>query len=296
MSVALVGVGVTALGAIGSYSSASKAAKNMDAATAAQMESAKLQNATANRNLDMQEKQFDYFKERQVGVDATAEEVTRRQLAMAEETADQGRDLYNYQKDVFRPVEQSMVSQAMRESTPEYYEQYAQKAMAAQAAAQANALGQTERNMASMGVNPNSGAYQSQMRGLQLGNAATMGAAANDSRDRAEAIGWARKADITGISKGLVGAGNASYGLATNANNSATASTNGATGVAASTLGTPLQYGSLGVSGLAASGRAYGDIYNQASSALQYYDKQMNDAMGTIGKQVQGIFAGRGGK
>lgn len=219
------------------------------------------QERIANRQFDLQNEALTYFKERQAGVDKVAEEVTRRQLGLAEETAAQGRDIFNYQKEVFRPVEQSLVSQAMRESTPEYYERYAQEAMAKQAMASANAQGQTERAMASMGVNPNSGAYASAQRGLQLQNAAGMGAVANTSRDRAEALGWARRAEAAGLGKGLVGAGNASYGLATGANTAASNATNQATQTAGNTLGTPTQWGGLAQQGAAGVTQAYGDIY-----------------------------------
>lgn len=225
------------------------------------------QERLANRQFDLQQEALDYFRQRQAGVDATTEEVVRRQMELAEETAAQGRDIYNYQKDVFRPVEQSLVAQAMRESTPEYYEQFAQEAVAAQAGANANAQAQAERTLASMGVNPNSGAYASAQRGLQLQNAAGLGAVANQSRDRAESLAWARKAEVAGLGKGLVGAGNASYGLATGANTAAGNASNQATQTAGSTMGTPTQYGQLGMQGMGNAVNAYGDIYRAQTGA-----------------------------
>ena len=235
------------------------------------------------RMLDQSDRQFDYFMQRQGDVDRTAEEVARRQLEMAEETQAQGRDLYEYQRDVFRPVEQSMVAQAMRESTPEFYEKYAQEAMARQAMANQNAQGQMERTMASMGVNPNSGAYQAQMRGLQLQNAAAMGAVANDAYDRAEALGWARRADVAGLGKGLVGAGNASYGLASGANTSASGAMNAANAQAAGALGTPTQYGQLGMQGMGNVLNAYTDIYK---TGLQAQAAENNSIWGALGTGI----------
>lgn len=228
------------------------------------------------------DQQFDYFKDRQVGIDRIAEEVTRRQLDMAEETQAQGRELYEYQRDVFRPVEQSMVSQALRESTPEFYEKYAQEAMARQAQANQNAQGQMERSLASMGVNPNSGAYQSQMRGLQLQNAAAMGAAGNDAYDRAEALGWARRADVAGLGKGLVGAGNASYGLASGANSAASSATNAANAQAAGAQGTAAQFGQIGMQGMSNVMNTYSDIYRADRAAQAQEDAGMMGAVGSI--------------
>lgn len=236
----------------------------------------------SNRQFELQEEALNYFRDRQGRVDQVTEQVTDRQLRLAEETAAQGRDLYDYQKEVFRPVEQSLVAEAMRESTPEYYEQYAQQAVAQQAQANANAQAQTEQSLASMGVNPNSGAYASGMRGLQLANAAGLGAVANESRDRAEALGWARRAEAAGLGKGLVGAGNASYGLATGANTAASNATNQASQTAGSTMGNPAQYGQLGLQAAGNAVNAYGDIYRaQASAAGSGGGSALTGALGT---------------
>lgn len=225
-----------------------------------------------NERLSMQalrraDEQFDYFKERQVDIDRVAEEVTREQLSMMREVRDEGQDQYEYMRDVFRPLEQSMVSQAMRESTPEFYERYASEAMARQAVSNQNAMGQMERQMASMGVNPNSGAYQSQMRGLQLHNAAAMGAVSNDAYDRAEALGWARRADAAGLGRGLAGAGSAAYGVASGAGAAASSATNAANAQAAGTLGTPTQYTQMGMQGMANVMNTYSDIYRADRAA-----------------------------
>lgn len=235
------------------------------------------------RLMDTADAQFEYFKQRQANIDRVTEEVTRRQLEMAEETQAQGRDFYEYQRDVFRPVEQSLVAQAMRESTPEFYERYASEAMARQAQANQNAVGQMERQLASLGVNPNSGAYQSQMRGLQIQNAAAMGAAANDAWDRAEALGWARRADVAGLGKGLVGAGNASYGLASGANTSASGAMNAANAQAAGALGTPVQYNQLGMQGMGNVLQSYTDIYRTQIQANAQQDDGLWGALGMLG-------------
>ncbi len=253
----------------------------------AQMASIQQQGKIAEQQFALQKESLDYFKQRQVGLDATTEEVVKRQMALAEQTSEQGTDLYNYQKDVFRPVEQSLVAQAMRESTPEFYEQYAQQAVTAQAGAQRNAQGQTERAMSSMGVNPNSGAFMASQRGFTLGNAAALGGVANESRDKAEALGWARKADVAGIGKGLVGAGNASYGLASSSNSSAAGAAKGATETAAGTMGTATQYGGLAVQGSNNTTNAYNDIYKTQTGAAG----QGGGALGALGN-IAGQWAG----
>lgn len=259
--------------------------------SAATMEAVQSNERIAANQFARQDEMFQYFKDRQVGVDAIADEVTQRELAMSEETAAQGRDWYNYQKEVFRPVEQSMVAQAMRESTPEFYEKYAQESMARQAVSNANAQGQMERTMAGMGVNPNSGAYMAQQRGLQLQNAAAMGAAGNDARDRAEALGWARRADVAGLGKGLVGAGNASYGLATGSNSAAANATNAAN-AQAGMLGSPTQYAQIGANAQATATNAYTDIYRTQTQAAMQQGGSMDGLMGIAGQAMGGWASG----
>lgn len=256
----------------------------------AQIASIEAQKEIAAKQFSLQQEALSYFKDRQTKLDATSDEVTKRQLAMAEETQAQGRDWYNYQKDVFRPVEQSLVTEAMRESTPDYYEQYAQRAVAAAAAAGKNAQTQAEQDMASMGINPNSGAWAAQKRGLQLQTAAQLGAVANDSRDKAESLSWAKRADVAGIGKGLVGAGNASYGLASGANSSAVSAGNDTARTAGSNLGTPTQYGGLAVSGANNVTGAYNDIYKTQMSANN--GSGLAGALGNMAGQWAGSASG----
>jgi hypothetical protein len=178
--------------------------------------------------------------------------------------------LFNYQKQVFRPVEESLADQAMQDSTPAYYEQFARNAMATQANANATSQAAMQRTLAGMGVNPNSGAYTSAIRGLAIQNAAAVGAAGNTAREQAKEQSWNERAGVANLGRGLVGAGNASYGLATGANTAASGAQTNASGAAAGTMGTPAAYGSLGVSSAGNASNAYTNIYQaqvQASAA-----------------------------
>lgn len=256
-----------------------------------QMKAIEMQERVANKQLAQQDTMFNYFKDRQAKLDPLQEQVTERQLAMADETMLQGRDVFNYQKEVFRPVEQSLVAQAMRESTPEYYERYAQQAAATIAGQQQAAQGSMERNAASLGINPNSGAYAAASRGLQLENSAMRSAGMNDARDRSEALGWARKADVAGLGKGLVGAGNASYGIAQQGNTSALNGANETTRTAATTMGTPTQYGQMGIQAGLNMGNLANDIYRTQMSG--YTGAPKDETAGMLG-QAFGAWASTG--
>lgn len=227
----------------------------------AQIEAIQSQERLSNRALNLQDRVLNYMMDRQGNVDALQRETSQRQLAIAEQNAAIGQDYYDYSKQVFRPVEQSLVAQAMRESTPEFYDRYAQEAAARIESAQAGEQAQFEREMSSMGVNPNSGAYASTRRGLQLGQAAQRGAGMNDARDRAEALGWARRADVVGLGKGLAGAGNASYGIALQGNKDALQGANETSRTAGATLGTPNEYGQQAITAGMNAGTMANDIY-----------------------------------
>lgn len=223
----------------------------------------------ADQQLGLQSDLLNYYKARQSTLDAQTADILQRQQAIAEQTAAQGQDIFDYQKQVFRPVEESMAEQAMRDSTPQAYEKYAQQAVAAQASANANAQGQASRVLTGMGVNPNSGSFASMERGIQLSNAAGLGAVANNSRDQAENLAWARKADVAGIGKGLVGAGNGAYQIATGANSAMTGALNQASQTAGATMGAPTSYGALGVQSSGQATNALTDIYkSQVQGAI----------------------------
>lgn len=171
-----------------------------------------------NRSADLSEK----FATHQMGsVD--------RQLALMEETAAQGRDYYNYMKNTFRPVEKKLVADAQKFNTREEFER-----QAAQAAADLARRGGIERatnarSMASMGVNPNSGRFQALGRRQALQQAALGAGATTKARQNAQAIGHARMMDAAGLGRGLPGASQGSYALASQ-NASGAASSAGASG------------------------------------------------------------------
>lgn len=254
--------------------------------TSAATEAAAAMNTqVANRQLDMQQQAYDYFKNRQdTLVDPLATQVTQAQLDIAKQNADQGADLYNYNKQVFRPVEESLVSQAMRDSTPQYYEQYAQQAMTTAANANANAQAQTDRMLQGMGVNPASGAYAATQRGLQIRNAAAIAGAGNDAYDKAQAQSWNERAAAAGLGRGLVTQGTNAFSAATGANAGATSATNGANAQAAGTLGTATQYAGLGVQATKNASDAYNDIYRTQANA----SSQDSGLMGALGTAVGG--------
>lgn len=242
-------------------------------------------------NTHVQMDQYNYFRDRQDNfLDPLTKRVVDEQLELSRIGREQGDDWYNYQKEVFRPVEQSLVAQAMETSVPEYYERYAQQAMAQAATQQANAADQMNRALAGMGINPNSGAYIANARGLQAQNAAQLGAVTNEARDRAEALSWMRRAEVAGLGKGLVGAGNASYNVAMGAGQAAYGAGADSSRVAADTMGTPQQYGALANQYFGNAGDILSNIYGAQTQAWTKLLDKPNPLMEVLG-QGAGSFA-----
>ena len=147
--------------------------------------------------------------------------VVRQQMDIAGQQHDMAREYYDYQKGTFWPAEQALMQQAQDFNSDAYREQLAQKAAADAGAAFSATMGATDRHMASMGVNPNSGAWGTQANTNALGLAAARTNAMNQTSQAAEQLGWARQMDAVGLGRGLAGASQGAYSGAIAAGNSA---------------------------------------------------------------------------
>lgn len=167
--------------------------------------------------------QFAEGNKRQEVTDALNTKVVNQQLQSQDEANTWGREDRTRTKEVFQPVEDSFVKTAQEYDTPE---KQAAAAAAAKADVQANAAQQQQtsvRQMASMGINPNSGRFAGISR-AQDTNVALAGAGAqNTARQIVRDKGLALKADAVNMGKGLASSTAAAYGIGTNAGNSAVA-------------------------------------------------------------------------
>lgn len=148
-------------------------------------------------------------------------DIAQQQMAAQNQQMAQAQDYYNYMQDTYRPLERSLVRDAANFNTEAYRQEQASKAAADVGRAYTNANQVNTRNMASMGVNPNSGRFAGQQRASNLGLAAQRAAAMTGARQQADQMGYARKLDATGLGRGLSGASTAAYGGAVGAGNAA---------------------------------------------------------------------------
>lgn len=119
--------------------------------------------------------------------------------------------------DTFIPLQDDWIAEAQAYDSPE------RKAMAADEAVadvrQQFALGrqQNERQMAAVGVNPNSGRYQSSTNRLQTTESLAAAGAANAARRNTEAVGRSLRASSVDMGRGLAVNPGTSFQLASNA-------------------------------------------------------------------------------
>lgn len=123
------------------------------------------------------------------------------------------RDQWERYKQIYAPLELSMVDEAQNYDTPENYARAAGDA----AATVSSQFGKArDRLTRTPGLDPSSGAYQASVAGLDLAQAATDATQQNAARQKVKDTAYARKVDALSLGKNLPA--NASSMLATSAN------------------------------------------------------------------------------
>jgi hypothetical protein len=252
--------------------------------------------------LEFTREAFDVSTERQAELDALTKDYTERQLTMAEEQHALSTDIANEQrelaqeqagyaredrqryKDVFQPVEDAFVDQASTYDTEERRAAEAAEAKADVQSAAAQRREASEREAASMGINPASGRFQGVNRAADLGTALGSAGAQNTARKQVEATGLALKADVANLGRGLPAQSSQATALGLNAGNaSATTSGNAtglginalASGIAAAQNNQSLSNSATGITNAGFSGAMQG--YAGMGNTLQrQYDSQID--------------------
>lgn len=114
--------------------------------------------------------------------------------------AEIAKDQWDRYKQVYAPLEDSMVSAAQNYDTPAQYERAAGEASGSISQAFSNARDRLSRTP---GLDPTSAAYTSSMAGLDRDQAAADAVAQNTARKTVEDTAWARKSDMLSLGKGL---------------------------------------------------------------------------------------------
>ncbi len=125
--------------------------------------------------------------------------------ASAEEQARIAREQWDVYKENYLPLEKELVEDARNYDTAERRDQAANSAMADQQREFDAAQAQMTGRLASMGLNPADGRFQSGMQSMAVTAAANKAGAGTLARRAVETEGYARRATAVGLGKGIPG-------------------------------------------------------------------------------------------
>jgi Chaperone of endosialidase len=251
---------------------------------------AALDNAALSKEaLDFYKQVFADTQPQRDATQARANAVSDAQLSSMQLQDTITKDLWDYQKGTYRPLEQGLVADAQAYDTPDRREQEAGQAVADVNTQLGNARDALAARQASRGVMGVSGNSEALDRSMAVSGAAAAASAANQARKGVELQGYARKMDAASLGRNLSSSQATSAGVALQQGNSAVA--NSGTANATSQSGTNLMQ--QGFNTAIQGNQSAGNLYGQAAQ-IQLQSDKTSDLMGGlagIGK-VAALYAG----
>ncbi|OGT06100.1 MAG: hypothetical protein A2143_09230 [Gallionellales bacterium RBG_16_57_15] len=153
-------------------------------------------------------------------IDDLGRRVSEGQIKAQDQAYALADDYEAYMKGTFRPVEKSLVDEAMKDQTSEA-ERLAGEAGAGVDQQFGVARANKAREMASMGINPNSGRWNAENQGSLDTQAAVKADSMNKTRTAGIQVGWAKRMDASSLGRNLSSNQAVSAGLGINAGTSA---------------------------------------------------------------------------
>lgn len=232
-----------------------------------QIGQAALKNAQVGEDwLKFAREQFDVGNDRQQRMDDLTEAVIDQQMATAEQQQEWAtKDRARYEEK-FLPLQDEFIQTAKNYDSPERQAQVASEAKADVLKAADTQSQISQRQMASMGLNPASGRFQGVSRAEGLNTALASAGAQNSARQGVRDKALALKADAINIGAGLPSQSAAAASLGLNAGNSATGNSNQAMGS---------WRGNVGIMGQGFQGAMQG-YANQGNILNNLYGNQLN--------------------
>lgn len=209
-------------------------------------------------------------------------ESMRTQTGLANEYAD-------YNRNTFRPVERSLVSDAMSFDTEAERERQAGLALGDVNQQFASARDQASRDLARRGVNPNDGAWAGMQKQITLGQALAGADAKNKARQNALTLGHALKMDAASLGRNLPSNQATSAQLALTAGNSAAGNAQIPVNIAQSATGMAGQGFQTAIAGNSSAGNLYGQAAQiQANSGNDFISglAGLGQAAGAMGLRL----------
>lgn len=256
-------------------------------------EAALMQGKLGEEWLQFAREAFKISQGRQSELDALTKKITTFQLGEMQRLGNISKQDRARYLSVFRPLENQFIKEAKNYDTPEKQAEAAAKATADVSSAAARERQSSEREMASMGVNPGSGRYAGLDRALGLGTGLAKVGAANNAREDVRNTGRMLRAAAVDMGRGLPASAAAASQLASGTGSSAAGVAGGAEGAYQGSLGIMNQGFQGGIAGYGAQGAGLNNYYNSQLNAWQAQQQQNNANMGGWG-QILGTGLGLG--
>jgi hypothetical protein len=220
-------------------------------------------------------------KPRQALIDEYAKRIVDQQLAVGDTNQAQAGEQWNRFKTLFAPVEEQMVKDATEIDSVQNQELEAGKAGSQVAKSYAQANEQQTRNLASMGINPNSGRALAAKSTVGAMEAADEASAMNNARQIVKDKGITLRAGAANFGRNMPNTASNAYGLTLTAGNSA--GTNSAAGMNAAIAGAGQMNQGFGTA--IQGNNSAGSILNQqfSNQVSAYNAQQQADAASSAG-------------
>lgn len=184
-------------------------------------QAALMQAKTGEDWLDFSKTAYADSQARQVISDKLNNDVTSQQLSDMRKASGRSDSEWDRYNNLFKPVEDRMVSDALNYDTPEAQAKAAAEAKADVMNNAAQSQQQNSRQMASMGIDPRSGRYAGIDRSNDLSTALASAGAQNAAREGVKATGMALREGVANFGRGSTATAAQQVGLGTNSGNSA---------------------------------------------------------------------------
>jgi hypothetical protein len=172
---------------------------------------------------DFQEKIWPDLMRQSEHQQAQADVWQKQQMDLADKNSAIADEYHNRMKDMFYPLQDRIVQDAMDYNTEGNFQTMANRAMGDVNAQNELARKNQAMQMAQYGINPASGAFTGANQAMNTMGAANAAAASNRAYTAAKELGWNLGMTASGLGAGLPGQQIASTGVAMNAGNGAMA-------------------------------------------------------------------------
>lgn len=192
------------------------------------------------------------------------------------------RDRYN---TVFQPIEDDLIREAREFASPERIEQEATRVSAEAALAFQQRRAAAAQALEQFGIDPSQTRARALDAQLNVQQAATQAALANQARTNVENVGRALRGEAINIGRGLPSNVAGAYGTAIDAGRTGLRGALETTASGASTMGTPVQWSDVQARNLANWGNMLNTGYQnqlQAWSAAQQNRSGLGSVLGTV--------------